>query len=72
VPKTSKHRHKLSKEDCASLKEKESENSCQTVTNNNDYSDYSDQRDDIFLEDCGSFDVLERFLSQKETDVDAN
>ncbi|KAK2558802.1 hypothetical protein P5673_019017 [Acropora cervicornis] len=54
VPKTSKHRHKLSKEDCASLKEKESENSCQTVTNNNDYSDYSDQRDDIFLEDCGN------------------
>ena len=71
VPKTSKYRQKLSKEDCASLKEKESENSCQTVTNNNDCSDYSDQNDDIFLEDCGSFDVLERFLSQKETDADA-
>ena len=72
VPRTPKHRQKLSKEDCASFKDKASGNSCQTIDNNyGDYSDSSDQRDDICLEDCGSFDLLEGFLSQKETRVDA-
>lgn len=69
VPRTSKHRQKLSKEDCASFEDKASGNSCQTIDNN--YSDYSDQRDDVCLEDCGNFDLLEGFLSQKETLVDA-
>lgn len=69
VPRTSKHRQKLSKEDCASFEDKASGNSCQTFDNN--YSDYSDQRDDVCLEDCGNFDLLEGFLSQKETLVDA-
>ncbi|XP_068757460.1 uncharacterized protein [Montipora capricornis] len=58
VPRTSKLHQELSKEDCACDKERESGNSCQTG-------------DDIFLEDCGSFDVLEGFLSQKEAEVDA-
>ena len=74
VPRTSKHRQKLSKEDCASFKDKASGNSCQTIDNNygdRDYSDSSDERDDICLEDCGSFDLLEGFLLQKETRVDA-
>ena len=69
VPRTSKHRQKLSK-DCVSFEDKASGNSCQTCIDN-DCSDYSDQRDDICLEDCGSFDLLEGFLSQKETQVDA-
>ena len=72
VPRTSKHRQKLCKEDCASFEDKASENGCQTIDNNyGDYSDSSDQRDDICLEDCGSFDLLEGFLSQNETRVDA-
>ena len=54
VPRTSKHRQKLSKEDCA--EDKASGNGCQTIDNN--YSDYYDQS----LEDCGSFDLLEGFL----------
>ena len=59
VPRTSKHRQKLCKEDYASFEDKASENSCQTIDNNyGDYSDSSDQRDDICLEDCGSFNVL--------------
>lgn len=65
VPRTSKHRQKLSEEDCAFYEDKASRNSCQTIDDN--YNDYSDQRDDICLEDCGSFDLLEGFLSQKET-----
>ena len=63
VPRTSKHRQKLSKEDCA--EDKASGNGCQTIDNN--YSDYYDQS----LEDCGSFDLLEGFLSPEETQVDA-
>ena len=48
VPRTSRHRQKLSKEDCASFKHKASGNSCQTIDSNyGDYSDSSDQRDNI-------------------------
>ena len=50
VPRTSKHRQKLCKEDCASFEDKASENGCQTIDNNYvGYSDSSDQRDDICL-----------------------
>ena len=66
VPRTSKHRQKLSKQDHSSFEDKASGNSCQTFDN----SDCSDEGDDICLEDCGSFELLEGFLSQKETEID--
>lgn len=70
VPKTSKHRQKLSKEDlhCPSSENKASGSSCQTEHVD---SSYCDQSEDICLENCESFDLLEGFLPQKETEVGA-
>ena len=48
VPRRSKHRQKLSKEDWASFEDKASGNSCQTIdSNHGDYQDSSDQRGNI-------------------------
>lgn len=68
VPKTSKYRKKLSKEDfhCASSEDKAGGSSYQTEDVD---SSYCDQSEDICLEDRECFDLLEGFLPQNEKDV---
>lgn len=72
VPKTSKYRQKLSKEDfhCASTEDKAVGSSYQTEDVDSSYCDEDcDQSEDICLENRESFDLLEGFLPQNEKDV---